>query len=262
MTGIPDRTGSVFGARYADAYDLIYRDKDYDAECALIEKLFLEYASGVVHSVLDLGCGTGGHGIALAGRGFQVTGVDRSMDMLAIAQHKAEKGGLPLRLHQADLRDFELGKIFDAALMMFAVLGYQTENDDVIRAFKAARRHLRPGGLLVFDVWYGPAVLAERPGQRFRVMHDSGRMVLRTSTGLLDSLRQRCSVQFQMWEISPNGGVKETAEEHLMRFFFPQELDLFLSVSGFRLRRLVGFPDVDCDPDESTWNVAAIAQAV
>jgi hypothetical protein len=50
--------------------------------------------------------------------------------------------------------------------MMFAVLGYQGENDDVLAALKTAHRHARPGGLFLFDVWYGPAVLHERPSQR------------------------------------------------------------------------------------------------
>lgn len=50
---------TVFGKEYAGNYDLFYQDKDYDAECDLIERIISEYASGPVHSILDLGCGTG-----------------------------------------------------------------------------------------------------------------------------------------------------------------------------------------------------------
>ena len=62
------------------------------------------------------------------------------------------------------------GGKFDAALMMFAVLGYQVENDDVLAALRTARRHLEPGGLFIFDVWYGPAVLHQRPSERVKII--------------------------------------------------------------------------------------------
>ena len=57
----------MFGAVYADAYDLLYQDKDYDAECDLIESLFKNYGESGIKSVLDLGCGTGNHAVPLAG---------------------------------------------------------------------------------------------------------------------------------------------------------------------------------------------------
>lgn len=253
---------TVFGKEYSQAYDLLYREKDYAGECALVKQLFAKYGAREIGTVLDLGCGTGNHGILLAASGLAVTGVDSSVDMLAVAERKARQAGIPLRFHQADLHELDLNKQFDAALLMFAVLGYQTENEDVVRTLQTARRHLRTAGLLIFDVWYGPAVLAEKPGPRFRVEREADKIILRTSTGVLDSLRQCCLVQFRLWEIDAAVGVKETVEEHLMRFFFPQELELFLRVAGFRLRRLGGFPDVDREPDEGTWNVLAVAEAI
>jgi ubiquinone/menaquinone biosynthesis C-methylase UbiE len=56
-----------FGLIYSDAYDLIYRDKDYNAECDLIERIFQTYSNST-RSVLDLGCGTGNHAFPLAQR--------------------------------------------------------------------------------------------------------------------------------------------------------------------------------------------------
>src|SRR5262249_47425100 len=159
---------AVFGSVYADAYDTLYQDKDYAAECALIERVFREHGRGPVRSVLDLGCGTGNHVLLMVQRGYDVVGVDRSEGMLARARAKADKT-LPSRrveFRQGDVRNVELGRQFDAAVMMFAVLGYQPTNADVRAALRTAHRHLRPGGLFVFDVWYGPAVLRERPSQR------------------------------------------------------------------------------------------------
>jgi len=50
--------GEVFGSLYADIYDSIYRDKNYDEECGILCKLFDLYGDGCISSVLDLGCGT------------------------------------------------------------------------------------------------------------------------------------------------------------------------------------------------------------
>ena len=112
----------------------------------------------VVKTILDIGCGTGNHSIPLARRGYQVTGVDLSENMLAHAREKARSSNAPpsLAFVQGDARIVDLNQKFDAVLMMFAVLGYQLTNEDVLAALNNVRKHLIPGGLFIFDVWYGP----------------------------------------------------------------------------------------------------------
>ena len=51
--------------RYARFYDVLYRDKDYAAECRYLERIFDRHSPRRVRSVLDLGCGTGGHALFL-----------------------------------------------------------------------------------------------------------------------------------------------------------------------------------------------------
>ena len=252
----------VFGSVYADTYDLFYRDKDYAAECDLIERLFQTYGDGSIHKVLDLGCGTGNHAISLAQQGYQVVGVDLSDSMLAHARKKAadlpESSGVTF--HQGDVRTIDLEQRFDAALMMFAVLGYQQDNADVLSALRTARRHLRPGGLFIFDVWYGPAVLHQRPSQRIRVIPTPKGKILRVASGELDIRRHVCTVHFHVWRLEGERLVAETEESHSMRYFFPRELDLFLECSGFTLVQLGGFPEFDRYPGETTWNVLGAGQ--
>lgn len=252
----------VFGQIYAGAYDLIYRDKDYDRETELLEQAFQKYTIKPVRRVLDLGCGTGNHALRLAAKGYEVVGVDCSLDMLRVAEQKARDKRVRLRLHQADIRCLNLEESFDAVLMMFAVLGYQQENVDVLRALQAARRHLDSGGLLVFDVWYGPAVLVQRPQNQIRVIEHEGGILSRSSSGDLDIRRQICNVHFHLRQMNGDRILNETKECHPVRYFFPKELELFLEISGFRLLRLGAFPDFDRDPNETTWNVMAVAGVV
>jgi len=253
----------VFGPVYANVYDLIYHDKDYITECELIERIFKTYGNGTIRSVLDLGCGTGNHAIPLAKRGYEIVGVDFSAEMLSHARRKAaavfgDKGPV---FRRGDIRYIDLQRQFDAVLMMFAVLSYQIENADVLSTLKTARHHLYQGGLLIFDVWYGPAVLHQRPSQRVKVIPTPEGKILRVASGELNSRRHICTVNYHLWQLEGEKVVAEAEESHTMRYFFPLELDLFLECSGFTPIRLGAFPEFDRDPDETTWNVLEVARA-
>src|SRR5438552_12483490 len=93
-----------FGVAYANAYDLLYHDKDYDAECDLVEAIVARYGVGPTRKVLDLGCGTGTHAVRLAKHGYDVVGVDRSSGMVRIAKEKLGRRRLPLRFVRGDVR--------------------------------------------------------------------------------------------------------------------------------------------------------------
>jgi SAM-dependent methyltransferase len=249
-----------FAADYAAAYDLIYADKGYEQEVELLERIFATYGQGPVRSVLDLGCGTGSHAIPLAQRGHTVVGVDRSSAMLDQARARARLPCPTLTFEQGDLRQLELTRSFDAVLMMFAVLGYQLENADVVAALASAGRHTRPGGLLVFDVWYGPAVLTERPAPRVKVSELPHGQLVRVANGELDARHHACHVSYRVWRIEDQRLTGETRERHTVRYFFPLELELLLGQAGFELLRLGGFPQLEHEPDTSTWNVCVVAR--
>lgn len=253
-----------FGSSYADSYDALYAEKDYDAECDLIVQVLRTYAEGKIASILDLGCGTGGHALPLAHRGFEVIGVDRSAFMLDQARNKAAALGRPSpdHFHQADIRSLELGRQFDAALLMFAVLGYQLDNSDVIAALGSARRHLRTGGLLLLDVWYGPAVLFLRPSKRVKSTPTLQGKIERVSSSQLDTSRHTCTVRYHLRTFAAEHQVNEIEEEHTVRYFFPLELNLLLQTTGFKPVRIGAFPEFDRDPDEQTWNVLCAARAI
>jgi hypothetical protein len=156
----------------------------------------------------------------------------------------------------------DVGRRFDAALMMFAVLGYQLANEDVIAALRAARRHLDPGGLFLFDVWYGPAVLFQRPSERVKIIPTSTGKILRVSSSTLATNHHACVVRYHVWTFAADRLLSETEEEHTVRYFFPLELKLFLEATGFTPVRLGAFPEFDRDPNEHTWNVLCVARAV
>ena len=84
---------SVFGA-YSNYYDLLYEDKNYSKEVEFVSSVIRRHAPGAA-TVLDLGCGTGIHACAFAREGYQVTGLDRSADMLAAVLQPQERSLRP-----------------------------------------------------------------------------------------------------------------------------------------------------------------------
>ncbi|HZU85991.1 MAG TPA: class I SAM-dependent methyltransferase [Anaerolineaceae bacterium] len=251
----------VFGKDYSSLYDGLYQEKNYPAECDLIERAMAVYAQRRIHTILDLGCGTGSHAVLFAQRGYAVTGVDRSEAMLRQAQLKTVgMENAPVYV-PSDLKGLRLEKKFDVVLMMFAVLGYQYTNEEVQTALQTVREHLEPGGIFIFDVWYGPAVLHIRPSDRVRLLPDGeGGQILRVASGSLDVFNHLAEVRYQLWQKREDRILREAQEAHQMRYFFPQELALFLQQAGMELVALSDFADLACKPDEETWNVLGVAR--
>jgi SAM-dependent methyltransferase len=162
---------------------------------------------------------------------------------------------------QGDVREIRLDQRFDAALIMFAVLGYQVTNADVRATLATAREHLTPNGLLIFDVWYGPAVLKQGTTKREKKINVGAGQIIRTAEGVLDVIRQRVDVRYHLRHSENSHLLREIDETHVMRFFFPQELELLLSEAGFELLKLSAFPQVERTPDENDWNVLIAAKA-
>ena len=127
----------VFDA-YAAYYDLLYQDKDYAGEASYVAGL-IRHHHPAAKDLLELGCGTGSHAFELARLGYAITGVDRSLAMVRLAQERAPQFDAPnLNFMQGDLRSFRAGRSFDAVLALFHVMSYQTSNADLAAAMATA----------------------------------------------------------------------------------------------------------------------------
>lgn len=247
---------------YGKYYDIIYADKDYEKECDFLEEIFRRYLKIMPKTILDGGCGTGGHAIPLAKRGYEVTGIDLSEEMINIAKEKASKIGVNVDFNVMDLCELQLNKKFDVCICMFAVIDYVTDNKDLSKALSNIREHLKNDSLFIFDFWYGPAVLTILPSPRMKVIEKEGVKVIRFAEPRLDAFRHVCEVNYYFIVIKENLVVYEGKEKHVIRFYFPEEIRHHLEEGGFKLLRLCPFLDLNTEPSGKNWNVTAIAQAV
>ncbi len=234
---------------YARYYDLLYRDKNYSGEAEFIDRLIQSQAPNT-STILELGCGTGNHALLLAEKGYCVRGVDLSEEMLKCAAARCERVepelAARLQFSQGDLRQVRLVGVgdslplgtasqnenlkFDVILSLFHVISYQTTNEDLLAAFTTAKTHLKPGGIFIFDVWYGPAVLSDPPAVRIKRLEDSSIQVTRIAEPIMYPNENLVDVNYQVFIKDKNSGaIDELTETHRMRYLFRTELELLLS---------------------------------
>lgn len=253
---------NVFGA-YSRYYNLFYRDKDYAAEAAYVDGLIQRYRPGAA-SVLDLGCGTGRHAMLLARSGYLVAGVDRSQEMLTVAEKERALGDCVDRvsLYCGDIRTIRLEQTFDAVVSLFHVMSYQTSNADLKAAFMTARSHLAPGGLFLFDCWYGPAVLTDRPEVRVKRVEDSEIAVTRVVEPVMFATTNLVETHYQVFvRDKGSNAVEELQETHRMRYLFQPEVEMFLQEAGMTLVESAEWMTAR-QPGFDTWGVCFVARQI
>lgn len=248
--------------KYAKYYELLYKDKDYKRECDFLEGIFQSFGAKRITNILEIGCGTGGHAIPLAKRGYKITGIDPSSTMLQIAKRKSKGENVTLSLHQADVRNFNLRTRFDAALAMFAVISYLPTNNDLKLSFANVRRHLGKDSLFVFDVWNGLAVLRILPEVRIKIIEDKERRILRIAQPELDAFNHLCRVHYHLLILQNNTVINEVEETHIIRYLFPQEIIHYLEDAGFEVLKICPFLDLEGKVDENEWNITVIGKAI
>ena len=146
-----ERTESyeIYGS-FASVYDTFMDNVDYDAWAKYLRELLGEYgiADGLV---LDLGCGTGSLTEALAAFGYDMIGVDASVEMLEAAQEKRNASGADILYLLQDMRAFELYGTVRACVSVCDCVNYITEEEELVEVFRLVNNYLDPEGIFVFD---------------------------------------------------------------------------------------------------------------
>jgi SAM-dependent methyltransferase len=223
---------TIFGD-YSHYYDLLYRDKDYTGEARFIHQLIQDHVPNS-QSILELGCGTGRHACLLAELGYSIQAIDQSVEMLAQAQERTstlpKAIGDRLMFKHGDIREIELQKQFDVVLALFHVISYQTSNQNLFDTFTIVKNHLKPGGIFIFDVWYGPAVLSDPPVVRVKRLEDEKIKVARIAEPVMYPNENLVDVHYDVFITSKlTGAVEKLQEKHTMRYLFKPELESTLS---------------------------------
>ena len=211
----------------AEYYDSLTADVDYAAWADYLVRFFDR--NGEVHSVVDLGCGTGSLTLELSQRGYAVTGVDLSPDMLTVAMDKcSELEEMPLLICQ-DMSRLTLMEPADAVVSCLDSLNYVTDPKAVRRTFKRVFENLRPGGLFVFDI-RTPEFLRSMDGQ---VLLDETEDVYCVWRGEFSKRSKILTYYMDIFGRQEEDLWVRAEEFHEEYAYEPEELTLWLEEAGF-----------------------------
>lgn len=135
---------------FVECYDLIFKDKDYRGEAHYVHQKVVEHTNDLPLSICDIGCGTGRHAEFFLERGYQITGIDVSAEMLRLARKKF--AGQPrITFRQNRGSDFRLPYQFTCVISMFSTFGHLLNDEDAFREVRNYFNHLAPGGLFILE---------------------------------------------------------------------------------------------------------------
>lgn len=248
---------------YAYYYNLFYQDKDYKAEAETVDKLLKRYHPRI-KNIINFGCGTGRHDLELAKLGYQCKGIDMSPLMIKIARKNSDVDENGIEFEVADVRNYETEQKYDAVISLFHVMSYQNTNEDILNAFRSARKALNnhAEGYFFFDVWYGPGVLSDKPCVRVREIEDEENRLIRIARPVMHDKENLVDVNYEVLVINKQSSkVQVINEVHKMRYFFKPELEFLLKEAGFEL-----LENIDCqtlgETDFDSWTSYFIAKSV
>ncbi len=213
--------------RFFDGYAPRYEGEDFtkgtEAEVGFLVEL-LGLPTG--RRILDVGCGTGRHSVALAARGYRMTGLDLSSGMLAQARAAAAAAGVALELVQADATRFRFAEPFDAAICLcegaFTLIGADDPVEHDLAILANVRAALRPGAPFVLTALNAMRMVREATPEQ-------------VAAGLFDPMTQSQTNDME-WE---DAGGRHTARLR-ERGYAPTELALALRATGFVVEHVWG----------------------
>lgn len=240
----------------ARVYDVLNSEVDYRGWAAFLDRAIRQYQSTETALVLDLACGTGAVTLPLAELGYDMTGIDLSADMLAVARERAAEAGRGdiLWLCQ-DMRSFELYGTVDATVCCLDSLNYLLTTEDLRKTLRLVHNYLIPDGVFIFDL-NTPYKFEEVYGDRSYVLEAEG--VYCGWQNFYNPKSRICDFCLDIFTEEEDGSYTRTSESQRERAYSPRTVEKLLRECGFELLARVGDFDFTpaCDRDERHFYIA------
>ena len=227
----------------APYYDSINAEIDYKKWADFIEKILEKECVSRPELVLDLGCGTGKMTLELASRGYDMTGIDCSPEMLDIARENAEVDGHDVLWLCQDMREFELYGTVDAAVCCLDCINHLETVDDLEKCFKLVHNYLIPDGIFIFDV---------NGRYKFENIYASNTFAMEEDGGMCiwenyyDEESRICDFYITLFKECSDGRYERYDETQTERMYTVSELRDSLERCG--LKCIGAFGDLDFSP--------------
>jgi len=225
----------MYETELASVYDAFYqgRGKDYTAEADQVTALIRERRPAAT-SLLDVACGTGSHLLPFTKLFDDVAGLELSEAMLDVARDRVT-GAV---LHQGDMRDFGLGRTFDAVTCMFSSIGHMVSTAELDAAVARFAAHVEPGGVIVVEPWWFPGTFLDGYVAGDVVTVD-GRTIARVSHSSRDGGASAVEVHYV---VADRSGAHSFVDRHRITLFERAEYEAAFTKAGCDVTYLEGGP--------------------
>ena len=240
----------------APFYDSVNSHIDYKSWADFIEKIFQKEMKQKPELVLDLGCGTGRMTVELSRRGYDMTGIDYSTEMLGIARDAADEEGQDILWLCQDMREFELYGTVDAAVCCLDCINHLESEEDLQKCFSLVYNYLIPDGIFIFDInakhkfenYYGNNTYVMEENDVFCVWENE-----------YDKNEEICDFYITLFE-QVNGGKYVRHEENQQERMFTLE-NVKKSLEKCNLEFIGAYDDFDFNPgDDSSDRIYIVAK--
>ena len=215
----------------APFYDQINKEIDYLGWADFIEKIFERECTSRPELVLDLACGTGKMTLELAKRGYDMTGIDYSPEMLDVARDEAEKSGEDILWLCQDMRSFELYGTVDAAVCCLDSLNHLTAKKDLESCLALVHNYLVPDGVFIFDI-NGKRKFEEVYADRSYVMEEDGAVCVWQN--FYNEKTKLCDFYITLFEEGKNGTYTRYDERQRERMYTIRSIKSSLEKTGMK----------------------------
>jgi SAM-dependent methyltransferase len=221
---------------YADLYHKMYQSFiDYDEEYQFYKELLDKHAT---RNILEIGCGTGQLAKRFLKDGYSYTGIDVSLPMLEYARKE-----MPAHhFHQMDMRSIKLSGPFDGVIITARSISYILTNTDVTATLLSIKKVLQNGGVLIFDFIDAKSFIPSID-EREIISHQ---VVIDNVTYKRDSIFEKNIDSNWNWiwrstffKVEENGYKEIGSDEAELRTFTADELEIFLTLSGFKILQVL-----------------------
>ena len=212
-----------YGDKLASVYDLMYPHIEIDTQHAISLLMELCPTPG---RVLELGVGTGRIALPLAERGYEVHGIDGSSAMLARLKEKDPDSRVTSEL--GDFTSLSTGREYELIVVVLNTFFSAVTKEQQLSCLRHVREQLAPGGRFVVEV-FEPTQFHSLNQPMTAVRHLSSNVVM------LDTISADRSLQLMVGVHTILDGGPPEVVQHVMRYAFPNELDLLAEVCGLRL---------------------------
>lgn len=222
--------------KLAKYYDLTHHFRNYEQEAEFINLVIRKYLPSA-DRILDIACGTGNHAIFMAKKGYDVTGIDLSQEMLNIAKQKIKNTDLHAEFTYDDMRNLKFSSKFDVAYCLGLSFMELKTYDEINSCLNGIRGAIKPNGLFVFDISNGWKMLSVETRKDF--VEDAKTKVIWLSGGDTDKLKRTMHLDYTFIIQENNKIAIESGIEEL-RIFFPDELQMLLTNANFKIETMLG----------------------